>query len=308
MLARRVWADGRTRAYVCGRSATVGDLRELSGELLSFYGQHEHRKLMLAAAQLDILDTHCGAVQGEGRAALAHAYEEVRALEARLSELCELAGARERELDLLAFELDEIDAAAPSEEEDAELAAERERLRHVETLRASAAAGIEALSPDVGVGATELLAGGARQLEDAAGIDPGLQGLQERLSGLLFEAQDLAGELRSYLDGIEAPPGRLEEVEERLALFARLERKHGGSIAEVLAHAERCRARRAELEGAEVAMEQVQAQLASARAKRLGIWPGSCTSGGQPRRRDWRRPCASAWPSWPCPRRSSRSR
>jgi DNA repair protein RecN (Recombination protein N) len=267
VLARRVWPDGRTRAYVCGRSATVADLRELGSELLSFYGQHEHRKLMLAAAQLDILDTHCGAAQGEGRVALAAAYERVRELESRIGELAELAGARERELDLLAFELDEIDAAAPSADEACELEAERERLRHVETLRASAAAGIEALSPDSGVGASELLAGAARQLEDAAGIDAGLQGLSERLLSLVFEAQDLGGELRSYLLGIEAPPGRLEEVEERLALFARLERKHGGSIAEVLAHAERCRARREELEGAEVALEQVQGALVAARSQ-----------------------------------------
>jgi DNA repair protein RecN (Recombination protein N) len=98
-------------------------------------------------------------------------------------------------------------------------------------------------------------------------IDAGLQGLSERWQGLVFEAQDLGGELRSYLLGIEAPPGRLEEVEERLALFARLERKHGGSIAEVLAHAERCRTRREELEGAEVALEEVQGALAAARAQ-----------------------------------------
>ena len=63
MLARRVWPDGRTRAYVCGRSATVADLQELGGALLSFYGQHEHRKLMLPTAQLDVLDAYCGAEQ-----------------------------------------------------------------------------------------------------------------------------------------------------------------------------------------------------------------------------------------------------
>ena len=60
VLARRVWPDGRTRAYVCGRAATVADLQELGGQLLSFYGQHEHRKLMLQTAQLDVLDAYCG--------------------------------------------------------------------------------------------------------------------------------------------------------------------------------------------------------------------------------------------------------
>src|SRR5579859_7641676 len=84
VLARRVWADGRTRAYVCGRAATVADLQELGSRLLSFYGQHEHRKLMLSAAQLDALDAFCGAEQGVRRERIAVAHERVRALEARL--------------------------------------------------------------------------------------------------------------------------------------------------------------------------------------------------------------------------------
>ena len=115
MLARRVWPDGRTRAYVCGRSATVADLRELGGRLVAFYGQHEHRKLMLSTAQLDILDAHCGAdLSWRSRERLA---DDLRARprhsSSGVAELREMAGARERELDLLAFELDEIEAVAP---------------------------------------------------------------------------------------------------------------------------------------------------------------------------------------------------
>jgi DNA repair protein RecN (Recombination protein N) len=113
----------------------------------------------------------------------------------------------------------------------------------------------------------ELLAVAARALESAVGIDPALGELSARTETLLYEAQDLGGELRSYMLGIEAPPGRLEEVEDRLAVFARLQRKHGGTVADVLAHAERCRARRAELEGAEVALEEVHASLREAGAE-----------------------------------------
>src|SRR5947209_10662585 len=80
VLARRVWPDGRTRAYVCGRSATVADLRELGTLLLSFYGQHEHRKLMLSSAQLEILDEHCGAAVHELRAHVAEEHARVRTL------------------------------------------------------------------------------------------------------------------------------------------------------------------------------------------------------------------------------------
>ena len=85
VLARRVWPDGRTRAYVCGRSATVADLRELGSRLLSFYGQHEHRKLMVTAAQLDALDAFCGPGQLALRAEMAGAHERVRQLEQRLT-------------------------------------------------------------------------------------------------------------------------------------------------------------------------------------------------------------------------------
>jgi DNA repair protein RecN (Recombination protein N) len=272
VLARRVWPDGRTRAYVCGRSATVADLRELGSALLAFYGQHEHRKLMLAAVQLDVLDGFCGEVASELRARVGEAYSRVRAVEARETELRELAAGRERELDLLAFELDEIESVAPTEDEASELAVERDRLRHLETLRVAAFGGAEAISPeDGGGGAAELLAQAAGQLAVAAGIDPELAGLSERAHALGDEATELSGALRSYVFGLEASPGRLEEVEERLAQFARLERKHGGGIAEVLAHAERCRARREELERAEIALSEVEASLAEVRAALDGL-------------------------------------
>ena len=136
ILARRIAADGRTRAYLGGRSIGVGELRDLATELLSFYGQHEHRRLMLAAAQLEILDAYCGAQQADRRAACATAWAGVRDARAELDRLGELAGARERELDLLDFELAEIDQLEPSPAERDELAAERGRLRNLEGLRA----------------------------------------------------------------------------------------------------------------------------------------------------------------------------
>lgn len=276
VLARRLWPDGRTRAYVCGRSATVGDLRELGGRLLAFYGQHEHRKLMLSAAQLDVLDTHCGAPQLTLRAEVAAAYERMRGVEARVGGLRELAGARERELDLLAFELREIEAAAPSEAEAEALAVERDRLRHLELLRQAASSGLQALSGEGEGGACQLLASGAAALGPAGGIDPALATIAERLESLRYEAEELARELRGYVLEIDAGggdelastgTGRLEEVEDRLALFARLERKHGASIEQVLSHASRCRSRIEELEHADVALELAEAELVRARAE-----------------------------------------
>jgi DNA repair protein RecN (Recombination protein N) len=266
VLARRVWPDGRTRAYLCGRSATVAELHEIGTQLLNFYGQHEHRKLTIGRAQLELLDAHCGPEQAALRDQLAAAHAQTRELERRLSSLEEVAGARERELDLLAFELDEIEAAAPSEEEESDLWAEVNRLRSVERLQAAAVAGAEAVAPEAGEGALELLSGPLRELEGAAESDPSLQPLSERLQAAVYELQDLGRELRDYALAQEALPGRLEDAEERLERFARLKRKHGGSIGEVLAHAQRCRERLAELEHADVSLRETQRSLEQARA------------------------------------------
>src|SRR4051794_26834626 len=278
VLARRVSAEGRTRAYLGGRSATAADLRDVGGALLSFYGQHEHRKLTLASAQLGILDGFCGPEQAERRAACAEAYAEARAAEAALDELQARAGARDRELDLLVWELEEIERAAPSEAEEAELTAERERLRHLEGLRGAVAGGLAALegdaSEDPGAGyagsasagpATASLAAAAAALAALEGVNPALDSLADRAQALAVEADDLAGELRRYGEGIDGTGGRLDEVEERLAQFERLKRKHGGTIAAVLAHAAECARRREELEGAEEALEDGRARLESAR-------------------------------------------
>jgi DNA repair protein RecN (Recombination protein N) len=289
VLARRVSAEGRSRAFVQGRSATAADLLALGGRLVAFFGQHEHRRLTLSSAQLDLLDGFCGRDQLELRASLAAAHGRMRGLERALAELRERAGTRDRDLDLLAFEIEEIEELDPSEEEKTSLVAERSRLRQLDGLLAAAGAGAEAIAPSAegggaatgldgggpgygaaadGLGVAALLAAAERLAEPVAGADPELDALAERLAALRLEAEDLGAELRRYADSLEAEPGRLDVVEERLELYDRLERKHGGSVAAVLAHAERCRGERALLEHAEVETERAEAALVEARAER----------------------------------------
>jgi DNA repair protein RecN (Recombination protein N) len=281
VLARRVSAEGRTRAFVQGRSATAADLAALGGRLVAFFGQHEHRKLTLASAQLDLLDGFCGREHLEVRAALADAHARVRGIERALGELRERAGTRDRDLDLLAFEIEEIEALDPSEDEKAALVAERSRLQDLDGLLAAAGAGAEAIAPSGdgggfgpeggvggGSGVAALLAEAERLAEPVAAADPELGALAERLAALRLEAEELGADLRRYADSLEAEPGRLDVVEERLDVYDRLERKHGGSVETVLAHAERCRAERARLEQAEVETERAEAALAEALAER----------------------------------------
>jgi DNA repair protein RecN (Recombination protein N) len=267
VLARRVGASGRTSAFVQGRSATAADLQALGGRLLAFFGQHEHRRLTLASAQLDLLDGFCGRDHLDAREELGRVHARVRELERELAELRERAGTRDRDLDLLAFEIEEIDALGPTEEEKDRLLAERARLRQMDGLLAAAGGGAEAISPAAeggALGVAALLAQAERLAAAVQGADPALDELAGRLAALRIEAEDLGAELRRYAESLEAEPGRLQEVEERLDAYERLERKHGGSVAAVLAHADGCREQRELLEQAEVATERAEAGLAAA--------------------------------------------
>jgi DNA repair protein RecN (Recombination protein N) len=269
VLARRVSTDGRTRAFLNGRSATVTDLRELGARLISFYGQHEHRKLVLASAQLQMLDQICGPAHARRLQACASAYRETKRLESELQRLVELASARERELDLLEHELGEIDALDPDEDEHRTLLIRRERLRRLEALQAAAGAAAEALAPESSdaPGAAHLLAGAVARLETVAGVDAQLDALAQRAASIAIEAQDIAGSLSGYCEQMAAEDESLELIEERIALLERVIRKHGGTIAAVMEHADQARARRDQLLGAEVAQQQTVGLLAVERAK-----------------------------------------
>jgi len=269
VLARRLGADGRTRAYLNGRSATVSELREYGSRLLSFYGQHEHRKLTLAGAQLEILDALCGPDHALRLRACAKTFAEIRRLAAELDSLRELSSARERELDLLEHELSEIDAAGLDQQEYDELLLARARLGRLDALRLAAGAGADALVPEDtsdGLGSSQLMAGASGGLDALAGLDGSLDALAERLHALVIESRDLSGELRGYCERLAGEDGSLDAVEERLASIERLVRKHGGTLAAVLDYAADARARREQLAGAEVALAAVTAQLGEGHA------------------------------------------
>jgi DNA repair protein RecN (Recombination protein N) len=267
VLARRVGADGRTRAYICGRSATVLDLREVGMRLISFYGQHEHRKLTLAGGQLAVLDGRCGPEQAARLEACAQAHRETVRLRSELQGREELARARELELELLRHELAEIEEAAIDEAEYERLRGARERLRRIDGLCAAASGALQALAPESPEepGALALLAGGVASLEATGGVDERLDELCGRLGSATVESEDLAGELRDYVEGLLAQEGSLEEIEEQLAAFERLVRKHGGSLGSLLDYGTRARERAAVLENAEHELAQAQGRLADAR-------------------------------------------
>ncbi len=273
VLGRRIASSGRTSAFVQGRSASAADLRALGSRLLAFYGQHEHRKLVLSSAQLEILDGFAGGEQLERRARYRAAHAQVGALEGELAELRARDGARERDLDLFRYELAEIEAAAPDPVEEGELEARRGRLRHVEGLRGAASGALAAIAgTDDGVGGARGVLGEAEaELASAHGVDPSLDELGQRIGAAALELDDAASALRAYLDGIEAEPGGIEQVEERLHELDRLKRKHGGSTDAVLGHAARCQREIERLENADERAGELERRLAEARELRAGL-------------------------------------
>ncbi len=271
-VGRRVTPEGRTRAYIEGRSATAADLKLLGGALVAFYGQHEHRKLTLGSAQLAVLDSFANGLVGESHAArlaeLAELHAKASELTARLAELELVDGRRERELGLIEFELAEIDELAPEAAEEALLAAERDRLRAVDELRLAGEGAIAALEDEDaatpgGAGASSLLAAAVSLLQGPAGADAELDALAARGEALMLELNDIAADLRAYSGTLAADPERLAYLNERLDGYERLKRKHGGSVEAVLAHAERCREDRDRLAGASDAIDESQERLAT---------------------------------------------
>ncbi|GFE26015.1 MULTISPECIES: DNA repair protein RecN [Streptomyces] len=253
LISRTLSAEGRSRAHVGGRSVPVGLLAELADDLVAVHGQTDQQGLLRPARQRQALDRYAGDTVAVPLAKYTAAHRRLRAVATELDELTTQARERSQEADLLRFGLDEIAAAEPQPGEDTELAAEAERLGHAEALASAATVAHAALAGNPedpeGVDATTLVAGAHRALEAVRSHDQELAGLAERIGEIGILMADVAGELASYADGLDADPLRLAAVEERRAALNHLTRKYGQDIATVLAWAEESAARLSELEG-----------------------------------------------------------
>ncbi|MFF7702351.1 DNA repair protein RecN [Streptomyces lydicus] len=271
LISRTLSAEGRSRAHVGGRSVPVGLLAELADDLVAVHGQTDQQGLLRPARQRQALDRYAGDAVAVPLAKYTAAHRRLRAVAAELEELTTLARERSQEADLLRFGLDEIAAAEPQPGEDTELAAEAERLGHAEALASAATAAHAALAGNPedpeGVEATTLVAGAHRALEAVRSHDQDLAALADRLGEIGILMADVAGELASYADGLDADPLRLAAVEERRAALNHLTRKYGADIAAVLAWSEQSAARLAELDGDDDRIGELTAERDALRAE-----------------------------------------
>jgi len=241
ILARRVFADGRTRAYAWGRAAAREDLAAAGERLIAMSGQFEQRRLARPVYQLDVLDSFAGAEQLARRADSRLAWRELTAARRRHEELQHGAAAVEARLaELRALVEDTAGLEADAEES---LRGERERLRHVTELADGAAAAAEALAPDDGEGAAGLVGSAERALAPLEELAPELARAGDELRDVELRLRETASELRGFLTTLEAEPGRLEQIEAGLDRIADAKRRfRAQSYDELLARAAEARA------------------------------------------------------------------
>jgi DNA repair protein RecN (Recombination protein N) len=246
VLARRVFGDGRTRAYAWGRAVAREDVAGAAERLIAMSGQFEQRRLGRPSFQLDVLDAFCGPEQLARRREAAAAWRELaaaRRLHDELTRDADAAAARLAELRALVEDTEGLGTG-----DEAALKAQRERLRHVAELEEAAADATEAISPEDGDGAASLAARAERMLAPLERIAPELGAAAAELRDISLRLQEVGSDLHAFLASLDADPGRLDDVEGQLARFADLERRFGcASYDELL---ERAAAARDELEQA----------------------------------------------------------
>ena len=267
LVRREITAQGRSRAFINGALATAGALKDLSTRLIELHGQHEHQTLLDPA-------THLGVLDGFGAldpliAPTAAAFEAMRAKQDEIERLRAATRDRDARVDLITFQLGELDRAALKDPgEDVDLIALRQILASAERVERLCAESYASLyeNDDAILG---VLGAVWRRVAELAALEPKFQPYVDARDGIKSQLEDLAGFLRSYADGIEASPARLQQIEERLVLLERLKRKHGPTLADVVARRDALRRELADLEGGDDRLATLEREHAAARSAYL---------------------------------------
>ena len=266
VIRRELTAQGRSRAFVNGELTTSAALKTLVSRLVELHGQHEHQALLDPATHLPTLDDF--AHLSEQAATVAAAWETLQTAR----ENCERASMDERErsarLDLIAFQLGEIDKAALKSGEDVELGATRQVLANAERVERLCTESYSTLY-DSDASVLAQLAGVWRRVDELAEIDPQFADYLQARGEVKAQLEDLAATLRRYGNAIDASPGRLQQIEDRLAMVERLKKKYGPSLDDVIARGAALKVERARLTDPLQEVEALRAERDAARSRYL---------------------------------------
>jgi DNA repair protein RecN (Recombination protein N) len=259
-IQREVFAEGRSQCRVGGKMIPVSALKQLGQFLVDLHGQHDHQSLMDPARHIGYLDDWIGKPAAELLAGVVVAFGEAEDARRKLNSL--RAGMRDREhrLDLLRFQVNEIEATSPVAGEMEELETQLSRLKHTEKLASAAFGALESIS-DQDDCAIDLLGSALKNLEDCVRFDASLEERIAPIREALIQAEEGVHGLRAYAEVLEADPAKLEEVAARIDALKRLRRKYGEDEGKILEFLENARHELALLEDSEASEEDLRAAV-----------------------------------------------
>lgn len=264
--ARRLQASGRSSARLNGELVTVGELAGTGGQLVAIHGQHAFQTLMDMSEQRKLLDRLLDDKAKRVLASYGELFREYGAITRELDSLREATRDRARRLDILQYQLDEIDGAKLKPGEEERIAEEAEGLRHAERIVQGAGRTLNLLS-EADTNAVDLIADAQRHLEGAGRYQKTLEALAGELSDVLASLQAIGAEVSSFLSDFEVEPGKLEKLQSRLALIEGLKLKYGDSVEAVLAYRETVEAELQTLMNAETNMTALETRRSALEAE-----------------------------------------
>ena len=245
-LKRTLTAAGKSRSSINGMPVPLAVLKRVSRLLVDIHGQHENQSLLHPKMPLRLTDTFGGDEGQAARQQYDDAYDRYQEARQSLAELEEKGGQRERLMDRLQWEIQEIEEAAITPGEEERLRDEVKVLEHVDKIRSALSEAYELLDRENG--ALDLLADSRGAIETAQRFDSSLQDIYEGLDSAWIAADDAKSRLRDYMESQDFDEARLGEVQDRLDLLYRLQKKYGAGEAAVLAYGQKAKEQYAELQ------------------------------------------------------------
>ncbi len=236
LLRRELNDKGKNVCRVNGKLVTISILREIGGALIDIHGQHETQELMDEKQHLHLLDQFAGNSLGKAKESYSHTYDKYMKLKREFASYNENEQQIAQRIDLLTFQLREIEAAELIAGEEEDLLQERKKLQNFTKIYESVSAAHEAIQGESK--GLDWVGSAMSELEHAASVDEQFGSHSELVSSAFYQLQDVSSEIKRLIDDMEFDPSRLNEIEQRLALIQSLKRKYGASVEDILIYHE----------------------------------------------------------------------
>ena len=259
ILHRQITADGKSACRINGKPATAANVRAVCSTLINIHGQHDNQDLLNPDRHIYIIDNFAelAGILGE----YSSVYSRMTKLKNAIEKMSMDEAEKERQLDLLKYQIEEIEKAELTVGEDADLAARRNMIRNSERILESIKGAYGVLAGDSeNDGALSMIFSASGMLEKITGINDEIDGASDKLSESYYSLSDITSELRDLLDGFDYNPGDLEAVEERLDLIYKLKRKYGEEIEDVILYLEDSREQLENIEMSGELLEKYKAE------------------------------------------------